>query len=184
MFSSTTEAIGFMTTYGFSESVLPSVSNEVGAGKVDRAKNAVAVTIKLSVLLGLSYVLLLAFGHKLWASLFGGSAVIVSEFAAIMPAHDPLLSIMLDSAGQRSRVAKPATRPDWWIRMPLNNPGNDEPACRRVEGLRVAASRGSYQPGGLLLDRHAAMPLVGDWKNVQVPERRQKGIRTHNGAGE
>lgn len=72
------------------------VSNEVGAGNVDKAKNAVSVTLKLSVLLGVSFVLLLAFGHGLWASLFSGSAVIVSEFAAITPFM--IVSIVLDSA--------------------------------------------------------------------------------------
>jgi MATE family multidrug resistance protein len=72
------------------------VSNEVGAGNVDRAKNAVAVTMKLSVLLAVSFVLLLAFGHGVWARLFSGSAVIVSEFAAITPLM--IVSVVLDSA--------------------------------------------------------------------------------------
>ncbi|RCV27544.1 hypothetical protein SETIT_5G333100v2 [Setaria italica] len=93
---SSTEAIGFMTTYGFSAAVSTRVSNEVGAGNVDRAKNAVAVTMKLSVLLAISFVLLLAFGHGVWARLFSGSAVIVSEFAAITPLM--IVSVVLDSA--------------------------------------------------------------------------------------
>ncbi|OEL15852.1 Protein DETOXIFICATION 19 [Dichanthelium oligosanthes] len=93
---SSTEAIAFMTTYGFSAAVSTRVSNEVGAGNVDTAKNAVTTTLKLSVLLGVSFVLLLAFGHDLWASLFSGSAVIVSEFAAITPLM--IISIVLDSA--------------------------------------------------------------------------------------
>src|SRR4051812_28494088 len=37
------------------------VSNEIGAGNIDRAKNAVAVTMKLSVFLALSFILLLGF---------------------------------------------------------------------------------------------------------------------------
>jgi hypothetical protein len=39
---------------------------------------------------------LLAFSHGLWANLFGGSAVIVSEFTAITPLMT--VSIVLDSA--------------------------------------------------------------------------------------
>ena len=52
--------------------------------------------MKLSVLLGLSFVLFLALCHDLWASLYSGSAVIVSEFAAIAPLL--IVSIVLDSA--------------------------------------------------------------------------------------
>ena len=58
------------------------VSNEVGDGNVDKAKNAVSVTLKLSVLVGVSFVLLLEFSNGLWANL-GGSTVVVSEFTAI-----------------------------------------------------------------------------------------------------
>jgi MATE family multidrug resistance protein len=72
------------------------VSNEIGAGNVDKAKNAVSVTMKLSVLLAISFVLFLAFCHNLWASLYSGSAVIMSEFAAIAPLL--IVSIVLDSA--------------------------------------------------------------------------------------
>jgi MATE family multidrug resistance protein len=72
------------------------VSNEIGAGNIDRAKNAVAVTLKLSVFLALSFLLVLGFGHGLWASLFSGSAVIAAEFAAITPFM--MMSIVLDSA--------------------------------------------------------------------------------------
>uniref|UniRef100_A0A0A9EZ95 Protein DETOXIFICATION n=2 Tax=Arundo donax TaxID=35708 RepID=A0A0A9EZ95_ARUDO len=93
---SSTEAIAFMITYGFSAAVSTRVSNEIGAGNVDRAKNAVSVTMKLSVLLAISFVLLLAFGHDLWASLFSGSARIVSEFTGITPLM--IISIVLDSA--------------------------------------------------------------------------------------
>lgn len=71
------------------------VSNEVGAGNVDRAKNAVTVTMKLSVFLALSFILLLIIGHGLWASLFTGSAMIAAKFAAITPLL--MISIVLDS---------------------------------------------------------------------------------------
>ncbi|KAL6614426.1 hypothetical protein ACP70R_036696 [Stipagrostis hirtigluma subsp. patula] len=93
---SSTEAIAFMITYGFSAAVSTRVSNEIGAGDVEKAKNAVSVTMKLSVLLATTFVLLLAFGHDLWAGLFSGSVRIVSAFAAITPLM--IISIVLDSA--------------------------------------------------------------------------------------
>ncbi|RCV27549.1 hypothetical protein SETIT_5G333400v2 [Setaria italica] len=100
-----TESIAYMITYGFGAAASTRVSNEIGAGNVDKAKNAVSVTMKLSVLLGISFVVLLAFGHGLWASLFSGSAVIVSEFATIAPLV--IISIVLDSAqGVLSGVAR------------------------------------------------------------------------------
>ncbi|KAL6614425.1 hypothetical protein ACP70R_036695 [Stipagrostis hirtigluma subsp. patula] len=93
---SSTEAIAYMITYGFSAAVSTRVSNEIGAGNVDRAKNAVSVTMKLAVLLAITFVLLLVFGHDLWAGLFSGSARIVSEFASITPLM--IVSIVLDAA--------------------------------------------------------------------------------------
>ncbi|KAM0895588.1 hypothetical protein ACQ4PT_023744 [Festuca glaucescens] len=105
MVCASTEAIAYMITYGFSAAVSTRVSNEIGAGNIDRAKNAVAVTLKLSVFLGLSFILLLGFGHGLWASLFSGSSVIAAEFAAITPFM--MMSIVLDSAqGILSGVAR------------------------------------------------------------------------------
>jgi MATE family multidrug resistance protein len=81
------------------------VSNEIGAGNVERAKNAVSVALKLSVFLALTFVLLLASGHTLWARLYSGSAVIVSLFAAITPLL--MASIVLDSVqGVLSGVAR------------------------------------------------------------------------------
>ncbi|CAL5086568.1 unnamed protein product [Urochloa decumbens] len=102
---SSTEAIAYMITFGFSAAVSTRVSNEIGAGNVDRAKNAVCVTLKLSVFLALTFVVLLASGHTLWARLFSGSATIASEFAAIAPLMT--VSIVLDSAqGVLSGVAR------------------------------------------------------------------------------
>ncbi|KAF8700315.1 hypothetical protein HU200_034247 [Digitaria exilis] len=100
-----TEAIAYMITFGFSAAVSTRVSNEIGAGNVDRAKNAVSVTLKLSVFLAVSFVLLLAFGHGLWARLFSGSPAIASGFAAITPLM--AVSIVLDGAqGVLSGVAR------------------------------------------------------------------------------
>ncbi|XP_020183338.3 protein DETOXIFICATION 19-like isoform X1 [Aegilops tauschii subsp. strangulata] len=100
-----TQAVSYMITYGFSAAVSTRVSNEVGAGNVDRAKNAVTVTMKLSVFLALSFILLLIIGHGLWASLFTGSAMIAAKFAAITPLL--MISIVLDSTqGVLSGVAR------------------------------------------------------------------------------
>ncbi|KAF6167116.1 hypothetical protein GIB67_041371 [Kingdonia uniflora] len=46
------EAVTYMIIYGFSAAVSTRVSNKLGAGNGDKAKNAVAVTLKLSVLMG------------------------------------------------------------------------------------------------------------------------------------
>lgn len=72
------------------------MSNEIGAGNIEKAKNAVAVTLKLSILLALTVVLLLAFGHNIWASLFSSSNVIIRHFACMTPLL--AVSIVLDSA--------------------------------------------------------------------------------------
>ncbi|PIA36613.1 hypothetical protein AQUCO_03300073v1 [Aquilegia coerulea] len=80
-----TEAVALMITYGFSAAVSTRVSNELGAGNADRAKNAVAVTLKLSIFLALAVVLCLLFGHNLWASAFTNSPVIMKDFASMTP---------------------------------------------------------------------------------------------------
>ena len=46
------------------------VSNELGAGNPNRAKSAMAVTLKLSFLLALIVVLALGLGHHIWAGFF------------------------------------------------------------------------------------------------------------------
>ncbi|XP_008775553.2 protein DETOXIFICATION 18-like [Phoenix dactylifera] len=91
-----TEAISYMITYGFSAVVSTRVSNEIGAGNTEKAKNAVAVTLKLSILLALTVVLLLVFGHNIWASLFSSSHDIIRAFAYMTPLLT--VSIVLDSA--------------------------------------------------------------------------------------
>ncbi|MCL7021812.1 hypothetical protein MKW94_012491 [Papaver nudicaule] len=91
-----TEAVTFMITYGFSAAVSTRVSNELGAGNADGAKNAVAVTLKLSVLLALTVIVSLLFGHDLWASAFSDSPDIKREFANMTPFL--AISILFDSA--------------------------------------------------------------------------------------
>ncbi|KAL6883789.1 hypothetical protein ACP4OV_011203 [Aristida adscensionis] len=80
-----TATIPFVITSGFSAAVSTRVSNEIGAGNVGRAKSAVWVTMKVSLLLAAGFTLMLAFGHGPWVRLFTGSAAIASEFAAITP---------------------------------------------------------------------------------------------------
>lgn len=91
-----TEAIMYNLTYGFSAAVSTRVSNELGAGNVDRAKNAMFVTLKLSVFLAAAVVLGLVFGHNIWASSFSDSKEIIREFAYMTPLL--AISILLDSA--------------------------------------------------------------------------------------
>ncbi|XP_068654761.1 protein DETOXIFICATION 19-like [Aristolochia californica] len=91
-----TEAVTFMITYGFAAAVSTRVSNELGAGNVNQAKRAVAVTLKLSVILALVVILSLVFGHNLWASSFSDSPVIKKKFASMTPLL--AVSILFDSA--------------------------------------------------------------------------------------
>ncbi|KAK9077880.1 hypothetical protein SSX86_006218 [Deinandra increscens subsp. villosa] len=90
-----TEAIAYMLTYGLSAAASTRVSNELGAGNIDRAKHAMAMTLKLSVLLSLAVVLALGFGHDIWASFFSNSHVIIENYASMTPLL--MISIVLDS---------------------------------------------------------------------------------------
>ncbi|CAA7405586.1 unnamed protein product [Spirodela intermedia] len=91
-----TEAVSFNVTYGFSAAVSTRVANELGAGNVEKAKNVVRVTLKPSVILALTIVLFLVFGHNIWANLFSSSPDIIREFAYMTPLLS--ISILLDSA--------------------------------------------------------------------------------------
>ncbi|KAK2638998.1 hypothetical protein Ddye_026793 [Dipteronia dyeriana] len=91
----TTEAIAYMITFGLSAAASTRVSNELGAGNIDQAKSAMAVTLKLAVLLALIVVLTLAFGHNIWAGLFSDSPEIIKQFASLTPFL--AISITLDS---------------------------------------------------------------------------------------
>lgn len=71
------------------------VSNELGAGNPDRAKHAMAVTLKLSLFLALIVVLALGFGHNIWAGLFSDSSTVIESFASLTPFL--LISIVFDS---------------------------------------------------------------------------------------
>ncbi|XP_023768324.1 protein DETOXIFICATION 18 [Lactuca sativa] len=100
-----TEAIAYMVTYGLSAAASTRVSNELGAKNIDKAKEAMAVTIKLSVILALVIVLALGFGHNIWAGFFSNSRVIINQFASMTPFL--MISITVDSIqGVLSGVAR------------------------------------------------------------------------------
>ncbi|KAF8409227.1 hypothetical protein HHK36_005301 [Tetracentron sinense] len=100
-----TEAVTYMIAYGFSAAVSTRVSNELGARNADRAKNAMAVTLKLAVFLAFTVVIALAIGHNVWASFFSDTTVIKKEFASMTPLL--AISILFDSAqGVLSGVAR------------------------------------------------------------------------------
>ncbi|KAL2476360.1 MATE efflux family protein ALF5 [Abeliophyllum distichum] len=89
-----TEAIAYMFAYGLSAAASTRVSNELGAGNPDRAKRAMTVTLKLTILLALCVVLALSLGHNLWASSFSSSPVIINAYATMTPFL--VLSILCD----------------------------------------------------------------------------------------
>ncbi|KAH1218412.1 Protein DETOXIFICATION 19 [Glycine max] len=90
-----TEFIAYMITYGLSAAASTRVSNELGAGNPERAKHAMSVTLKLSLLLGLCFVLALGFGHNIWIQFFSDSSTIKKEFASVTPLL--AISILLDA---------------------------------------------------------------------------------------
>ncbi|XP_062188808.1 protein DETOXIFICATION 18-like [Phragmites australis] len=90
-----TEAISFMITYGFAAVISTRVSNELGAGNIHKAKKALTVSLALSLLLGVTFLVLLGLGHDLWARLFSNSETVVSAFASMTPLL--IGSVVLDS---------------------------------------------------------------------------------------
>ncbi|PIN03768.1 putative membrane protein, predicted efflux pump [Handroanthus impetiginosus] len=80
-----TEAITYMIAYGLSAAASTRVSNELGAGYPDRARHAMGVTLKLTVILAAIVVVTLYLGHNLWAGSFSDSPVIINAFASMTP---------------------------------------------------------------------------------------------------
>ncbi|XP_042491911.1 protein DETOXIFICATION 18-like [Macadamia integrifolia] len=100
-----TETVSYMLTSGLSAAVSTRVSNEIGAGNISHAKKAMIVTIKLSVVLGLTISISLIVAHNLWVSFFSNSYLLKDEFASITPLL--AISMLLDSAqGILSGVAR------------------------------------------------------------------------------
>ncbi|XP_027127172.2 protein DETOXIFICATION 19-like [Coffea arabica] len=89
-----TEAIAYMIAYGLSAAASTRVSNELGAGNPERAKHAMIVTLKLTVVSGLIVVSALYLGRNIWAGFFSSSSVIISKFASLTPLL--LISILFD----------------------------------------------------------------------------------------
>ncbi|KAJ0046675.1 hypothetical protein Pint_04598 [Pistacia integerrima] len=71
------------------------LSNELGADYSNRAKNAMAVTLELSVILALLVGLALVFGHDIWDKLFTDSPEIIKKISSFTPFL--AISISLDS---------------------------------------------------------------------------------------
>uniref|UniRef100_A0A803NX51 Protein DETOXIFICATION n=1 Tax=Cannabis sativa TaxID=3483 RepID=A0A803NX51_CANSA len=90
-----TESIAYSILYGLSAAASTRVSNELGADRPDKAKNAMIVTLKLCGLLGFVLVLALGFGHNIWAGLFSDSSDIIKSFASMTPLL--AISIIVDS---------------------------------------------------------------------------------------
>ncbi|PON88947.1 Multi antimicrobial extrusion protein [Trema orientale] len=100
-----TEAIAFNVTYGLNAAASTRVSNELGAGRPDHAKSAMAVALKLSILLAMIIILALGLGHNIWVGFFSDSSVIIESFASMTPLL--AISIILDSIqGVLSGVAR------------------------------------------------------------------------------
>ncbi|MCD7468609.1 hypothetical protein HAX54_006973 [Datura stramonium] len=79
------ETIAYMISYGLSAAASTRVSNEIGAGNIGKAKQAMGVTLKLAILAALIADMGLGFGHKAWASLFSDNAEIIHKFASMTP---------------------------------------------------------------------------------------------------
>ncbi|TYJ01643.1 hypothetical protein E1A91_A13G168300v1 [Gossypium mustelinum] len=90
-----TENIAYMITYGLSAAGSTRVSNELGAGNPNRAKHAMTVTLKLSILLALVVVLTIALGHDIWPGFFSDSHSIIKKFAQLTPLL--IVSIVIDA---------------------------------------------------------------------------------------
>ncbi|KAI3497135.1 hypothetical protein L1887_39528 [Cichorium endivia] len=90
-----TQTIAYMFTFGLSAAASTRVSNELGACNIDKAKNAMAVALKLSFILGFAVVLALGFGHDIWVGFFSDSPMIINKYASMTPLL--MISIIIDS---------------------------------------------------------------------------------------
>ncbi|KAL2944332.1 Protein DETOXIFICATION 19 [Bienertia sinuspersici] len=59
------------------------VSNELGAGNTNKAKQAMGVSLKLIVILASLVLLALGFGHDIWAGFFSGNPSIIKAYASM-----------------------------------------------------------------------------------------------------
>ncbi|XVF84305.1 hypothetical protein PTKIN_Ptkin17bG0026100 [Pterospermum kingtungense] len=79
------EAIAYMIAYGLSASSSIRVSNELGAGNPRRAKHAMCVSLKLSIILAVIAVFTITFGHAIWVGFFTESPPMIEKFANMAP---------------------------------------------------------------------------------------------------
>lgn len=61
------------------------VSNELGAGNPRRAKHAMFVSLKLSIILAVLSVLTITFGHDIWVGFFTENPLMIENFAKMTP---------------------------------------------------------------------------------------------------
>ncbi|KAK9674121.1 hypothetical protein RND81_12G212200 [Saponaria officinalis] len=80
-----TVGISYNLMYGLSAAASTRVSNELGAMRPDRAKNAMCVAMKLAAMLMAVIVLSIGFGREKWAHLFSDDADIIKLFASMTP---------------------------------------------------------------------------------------------------
>ncbi|KAL2944347.1 Protein DETOXIFICATION 19 [Bienertia sinuspersici] len=78
-----TEAIAYMFAYGLGAAASTRVSNELGAGNTNKAKQAMGVSLKLIVILASLVLLALGFGHDIWAGFFSGNPSIIKAYASM-----------------------------------------------------------------------------------------------------
>lgn len=90
-----TSAISFNLVYGMGAAVSTRVSNELGARRLDEAKHATWVALKLTIVAALIVVLVLGFGHDIWAGFFSDDTHIIKAFASITPLI--CISVFFDS---------------------------------------------------------------------------------------
>ncbi|KAH7544117.1 hypothetical protein ACOSQ2_031149 [Xanthoceras sorbifolium] len=173
-----TETIAYMITYGLSAAASTRVSNELGSGNLDRAKSAMLVTLKLSVLLALIFVLALAFGHNIWAGFFSDSPEIIEEFASLTPLL--AISVTFDSVqGVLSGVARGCGWQHlavyanlamfYFIGMPIAGFLGFK-LNLQAKGLWIGLICGlSMQTSTLLL-----ITLCRNWSKMEIPVNREK----------
>jgi multidrug resistance protein, MATE family len=116
-----------MITYGFAAVISTRVSNELGARNIANARKALTVSLALSLMLGVAFLLLLGLGHDLWVRLFITSEAVVSAFASMTPLL--IGSVVLDSTQGYSAASPGATGGSTWRRGPTWWPSMSS-ACR------------------------------------------------------
>lgn len=61
------------------------VSNELGAGNPDRARHAMGVTLRITIVFAVLVITAICLGHRIWARLFTNSTAIIDAFGLMTP---------------------------------------------------------------------------------------------------